>query len=381
MNYFNVPADFNTNTLEIYKELNDVYGENSVIYETYGQITIGNMYGSGRANDLLPPVDDNMLADYVAASHRAGIGFNYTFNTTCLSNQEFTEEGMYELYDFLKKINDMGVNSITVAMPSLIEFIHNTGLDFKIKASTVCMVNSPNKAKTYEKLGVNSIVLDESINRDFGLLKRIVDGVGVAIELITNVVCHKDCIYELFHHNQKSHDYNTCHSNKSVDYYSHRCIMKRIEEPENILRLAWIRPEDIKYYNDIGVHYFKLQGRQAVLKGNPVRAVKAYMEQRYDGDFMQLLDMFCPTNAFSVEVDNSKLDDFIKPFISNGEFCKKDCQSCSYCHNYMKTHFDIEKLEEKYELARAFYRQYDSFINNTKSVKNKQRILIDDFDI
>ena len=197
-----MPADFSVETLKLYKELNDFYKESSKIYETYGQISIGNMYGSGRANDLLPSVDDNLLANYVEASHRLGIGFNYTFNMTCLANREFTSEGMSELYDFLKKLNDIGVRSITVAMPSLIEFIQNTGLKFKIKASTVCMVNTPNKAGIYEKLGVNSIVLDESINRNFSLLKRIVERINIEVELITNVVCHQDCIYELFHHNQ-----------------------------------------------------------------------------------------------------------------------------------------------------------------------------------
>ena len=118
-----MPADFSADTLKVYKELNDFYKSSSKIYETYGQITVGNSYGSGRANDLLPAVDDNLLANYVDASHRLGIEFNYTFNTTCMSNSEFTDDGMSQLYDFLKKINNMGITSITVAMPSLIEFI------------------------------------------------------------------------------------------------------------------------------------------------------------------------------------------------------------------------------------------------------------------
>ena len=57
-----MPADFSADTLKVYKELNDFYKSSSKIYETYGQITVGNSYGSGRANDLLPAVDDNLLA-------------------------------------------------------------------------------------------------------------------------------------------------------------------------------------------------------------------------------------------------------------------------------------------------------------------------------
>ena len=384
MNYFNMPADFSADTLKVYKELNDFYKSSSKIYETYGQITVGNSYGSGRANDLLPAVDDNLLANYVDASHRLGIEFNYTFNTTCMSNSEFTDDGMSQLYDFLKKINNMGITSITVAMPSLIEFIQTLDFDFRVKASTLCMVNTPNKASAYEKLGASIIVLDESINRNFDTLKSIVERISVDIELITNVVCHQDCIYELFHHNQKSHDYKACQENKSVDYYSHRCIMKRMEEPDNLLKLAWIRPEDLKYYNAIGIHYFKLQGRQAVIKGDPVRTVKAYIEQKYDGDFMKLLDMFSPTNAFEVELDNRELDDYLKPFYQNGDFCKRNCGKCNYCHNYMMKHFNVKEMEERFELAKMFYQQYDSFINKSgeiKKEKEKQQIQLLDFEI
>ena len=53
--YFNVPADFRSETIDKYEELNEKYTESKVI-ETYGQVTIDNYIGSGRASDLLPQV-------------------------------------------------------------------------------------------------------------------------------------------------------------------------------------------------------------------------------------------------------------------------------------------------------------------------------------
>ncbi len=80
--------------------------------------------------------------------------------------------------------------------------------------------------------------------------------------------------------------------------------MKRCESPANLLRMAWIRPEDLKYYTAIGIHYFKIQGRQAALKGDIVKTVQCYMEQSFEGNLMELLDAFSPTNSFQVFIDN-----------------------------------------------------------------------------
>jgi collagenase-like PrtC family protease len=127
--------------------------------------------------------------------------------------------------------------------------------------------------------------------------------------------------------------------------------------------MAWVRPEDIKHYVDIGINIFKLQGRQAVLKGDPVRATEYYMQEYYDGNLVELLDVFSTTNAFVVEVDNRKLDDYIKPFVKKPGFCKNDCTTCGYCDAYVKKHLDVKKIKETFDMATDFYCKYDQFIN------------------
>lgn len=361
MRYYNIPADFKTETIDKYEKLNKVY-QDARVKETYGQITINNPIGSGRAYDLIPRVDMADLEHYVKYSNQKGIGFNYTLNTTCLGNREFTKEGLAGILKFLDDLYDAGVRSLTITLPSLIELIRRKRYDFEIKASTVCQIINANKAVSYKRMGVDMVVLDESINRDFDMLKRIRDAFGEKVELITNVICHKNCIYEMFHHNQTSHDRG--HKSKpSVTYYSHRCMMKRCESASNIMRLAWIRPEDIKYYVDIGINYFKLQGRQAVLKGDPVRATEAYMKESFTGNLVELLDVFSLTNSFRVEVDNKKLEGFIAPFVKKPGFCKNDCGTCGYCDTFFKKNLDEDKIKETFDMATDFYSRYDQYIN------------------
>jgi collagenase-like PrtC family protease len=150
-------------------------------------------------------------------------------------------------------------------------------------------------------------------------------------------------------------------SGASAGYYSHRCIIQRYENISNMLRLTWIRPEDLKYYTKTGINYFKLQGRQAVLKGDPVRAVEHYFNESFDGNLMELLDMFDPTTSFKVVIHNKKLDGFIEPFYKKENFCKNFCEACNYCETAARNCIDYEKARETIKAANMFYSQYDEF--------------------
>lgn len=378
MKRFSMPADFKIDTLDQYAELNQKY-KDSQIFETYGQITINNHIGSGRAYDLLPKVDLEMLKSYIAYSITKRIGFNYTLNSICMSNQEFSQEGIRSMVVFLHALYNAGVRSLTVALPSIMEIILMTNLDFEIKASTICQITNANKASSYKKLGIKRIVLDESINRDFDVLKRIRNTVGPNTEIIVNVICHKNCIYEVFHHNQTSHDIGIDSSQPSISYYSHLCMQQRCSSPSNILKMAWIRPEDLKYYLDIGINTFKLQGRQAVIKGNPIKAVTHYINETYDGNLIELLDLFSPTNSFIPNVNNKNLDGFIYPFFVNPGFCKNDCDSCGYCDNFANKKLPWGEINETFDMAHNFYKSYDQFRNLVKEcIISQEKEIIND---
>jgi len=386
MKFFSVPADFKTETIDGYHKLSMAY-EDSKVAETYGQITTRNTFESGRSSDLLPQVDYEDLARYVEYSHNKDIMFNYTFNAPQMGNKEFTEEGMNKLYTFFGDLHKAGVRSVTIALPSLIEMVKTFGFGFEIKASTISQITNSNKALSFKKLGVDRIVVDESINREFEKLKQIREAFGEKVEIIANAVCYKDCIYRMFHYNQMSEDSISVTSEASTQYYSHRCIMKRYEDVSNIMRLTWVRPEDLHYYTEIGINYFKLQGRQAVMEGKPLLAVESYFKGCYEGNLMDLLDMFSPTNRFKVFVDNKKLDGFIKPFAEGLHHCSRDCTNCNYCTGFANKSIDRDEANKTTALANSFYNEYDSYKNNLKTVltsmeeKSKTSEIDIDFDL
>jgi predicted nucleic-acid-binding Zn-ribbon protein len=100
------------------------------------------------------------------------------------------------------------------------------------------------------------------------------------------------------------------------------------------MKLNWIRPEDVHYYSETGINYFKLQGRTNVFDGNPAKAVMHYMNESYDGDLISLLELFSDSKPLSLaqaKIDNRKLDGFFKKFFDNPGFCTKVCSECGYC--------------------------------------------------
>ena len=366
MKLYNIAADFKRDTIDSYADLNKRYKESKVI-ETYGNITVGNLFEGGRVYADIPKIDMPALADYIEYSKSKEIGFNYTINGSCMGNREFTAEGFSKMRSFIQDLYAAGVRRLTVALPSVIELIQSMGLDIEIKASIICQINNVNKAMDYKRMGVDRIVVDESCNRDFLTLKDIRDAFGEKTEIIANSLCHKDCIYRMFHYNQTAHDSVNKPGESIITYYNHRCMMKRAQDASNFLKLCWIRPEDIKHYHKIGIQYYKIQGRHTAFKGDPVRAMRAYFDEDYDGELIELLELFGHPYSFMVKLDNKKLDDYLKPFYENPGFCKKHCLSCRYCETFLYNRISQSETEAMNKLTMDFYNEFDEYMELLKT--------------
>jgi collagenase-like PrtC family protease len=329
MKYFCMPADFKSDTIDKYNEINNKY-EHSKITETYGQLTIDNIFGSCRSPKDLPVVDTDTLEKYIKHCHDNKIEFNYIINATCMGNDEITKSGFKKLEEFLKTLETLGVDWVTISIPPLMEIVKFAAPNLKIKASTVSLINSPLKAKFYEELGIKRIVLDEDIYRKFDILKSIRKVYSGDLEIIVNSFCVNDCPFKMFHYNSFSH------SNVEKDkypYYTSRCRSIHTGS-ENYMKLNWIRPEDIHYYHEIGINFFKIQGRTNVYTGDPAKAVTHYIDEQYDGNLISLLELFSKSKPLTIagtEIDNRKLDGFFDKFAKDHDFCKKVCDECGYC--------------------------------------------------
>lgn len=329
MKNFTMPADFKIQSINKYHEINEIYSTAKVI-ETYGQITEGNLVNSGRNCDSLPQIGLKELERYVDYSIKKNIKFNYTFNASCLSNLECSKNGLKQIGELIDRLWNIGIDTYTVTIPAIMEFIITRHPQANIIVSTICGVNSLSKVQCYKRMGVKRIVVDADISRNINLVKQMNEIFQGGIEIILNNLCYRNCPYKFFHYNHDSH-YT---ADNGGMYFTTRCAMQKYEKKENILKLNWIRPEDIHFYELNKIEIYKLQGRPSVSYGKPWKTVQAYIQEEFAGNLCDLLMLFSPS-PYLTYIDNKALNGFLENLCINvGK--SEDCKKCNYCKEYAK---------------------------------------------
>lgn len=336
---FSIPADFQTSTIERIAEKNKQW--DMPITDVYGTLN-PSIFGSGRITGVLRQINFDSLNKYVDACNRNDVSFNYALNFLCSSNMEYTEKGKKEIIKFLQKLSSIGVKRFTVVLPSVIELLRASVPDAKISVSVISNVDSLSRLKVFlSSKNVERIMLPESMNRKVGRLEKLIrqgKEVGVEFGTIVNGICLIDCPFREFHYSVNSHSVAGTNF-KPVDYYGSRCAVIKLENPAEVLKMPWIRPEDIKRYVDFGITIFKVAGRE-MHKADFLKVVDIYNKGSYDGNLWEFLRCFStpphnePLNYSKMfDLQNKSLGQFTQRFFESKSFCTtKDCETCNYCN-------------------------------------------------
>ena len=174
------------------------------------------------------------------------------------------------------------------------------------------------------------IILDRSLNRNLDLLantaRQCRQGVpDLKLELLANEGCLSRCPYKL------SHDAYIALANlqeKDSTFLLNRelgCMRLVDEQPHRILQSPFIRPEDMDLYL-YHIDTIKICGR-TLGSGFLQQAITAYMDRRYDGNLLDLLDTM-QWLAPSLYIDNASLSFDFANMLS---ICQNKCDSCGFC--------------------------------------------------
>ena len=328
------------------RDLIPLLSETKADIELYGVLPT-SMIGSGGSGPDTPQMTAKDAEEYIKLAHSAGFKFNYLLNAPCLNNMEWHEDTHQELLQHLEWLSDIEVDSVTVAIPYLIELIKCQFPNLKVEASTITHVNSVARAKFVESLGVDAIMLDANINRDFKLLKAIRSAVKCELGMLTNSLCLYQCPYEYYHNNTMGHASQSQNqlSGFYMDYCVLHCALESLADKSQLIKARWIRPEDIHIYQEMGIDFFKIGGR-AMSTRWIVNATKAYASLSYPGNLYDILSALTSklrssesnlpstqTSAIAsppkVYIDNQSLDGFIDFF--KKQDCLSGCSNCNYC--------------------------------------------------
>ncbi len=369
------------------------------VEEIYGKLA-QDAIGGGRTSFILPQVSKKRVKKHIEIVHSYKLKFNYLLNSTCLGNIEWSRGGQKNICKLLDWIEAINTDSVTVAIPYLLQLIKKRYPGFKVNISTQSGISSIEEAKFWQDLGADKITLSvHKVNRDFKLLEALRKNLKCKLQLIANLHCLKNCPFWLYHGNCSSHNSRLGNEGRRfmIDYSFLMCSYIKLKEPENLIRSEWIRPEDLHYYEDIGIDMIKLVNR--TMSTERIQAiVGAYTDERYEGNLLDLFSNPAKTfilqkpnllykfryffhpfsvnlfrlfkarkliNESKIYIDNRALDGFIDYFLKNDNCRLKGCQECQYCDAVAKKVIKILDQDSYKDLIN----KYDKFLNYLVSGK------------
>ncbi|MBI5417870.1 U32 family peptidase [Candidatus Poribacteria bacterium] len=307
-----------------------------------------DIIGGGRPASALPEITKKQAARHIQKAHETGLKFNYVLNSVCLGNQEFIKTYKDSILREIEWIAKNDVDYVTVAIPYLMELIKKNFPELKIVASVFLNIDSTQKALFYQNFGVQEIVIDQSQNRNLQFLKNLKKLLNIELQLVVNNICLLFCPFRFYHQNINSHasQYDRKRTkNVSDQYVTLSCESIRINQPEEIIKSPWLRPEDLVHYEKIGIERFKISGRTKKTDWI-VKVVQAYSERKSPDNLAEILSFPIDPNLPKVNINiiNKNFKNFLTIF--DKKDCRNnECKKCGYCCRIAKQTVIINQNE------------------------------------
>ncbi|MDR0310250.1 MAG: hypothetical protein LBJ21_01555 [Acidobacteriota bacterium] len=287
--------------------------------------------GAGR---IAPELSFDEFARIARSIHDQGIRVNLLLNSICEGSDWYSPGVLNSTMEYLRRAHeDHGVEAVTIANPLYVREARRRFPRIEITVSVLGDVDCVEKAVLFRKAGADVITPHVDINRDLALLKKIREKSGAEIKLMVNEGCLFRCAFRKFHFNYISHKSRKPGTGKTAsvedNVFSANCMQLSKNDPSQILKSAWIRPEDASRYGEIS-RYFKLVGRTSS-SSMLLRSVEAYLGENWDGDLLELMagNIYSVGMSHLLHLDNKSLDE--AGFFEKTASCDKECSECDYC--------------------------------------------------
>jgi len=297
---FSVGLNGQPNNLE---DLLGAFGND--IYEVFAPAP-AEVIQTGRRGHV--PVSREEIKRQADFAHAHGVRYNVLMNGPCQGGLEFTEEFCTRLYSFLDFLDENKVDCVTITNPFIIEMVHKHS-PIEITAGSWSDISTPLKARRFELLGASTIVPIDTVLKSVSTLKAMQSGIHGALKIIVNQGCVFYCDGFFAHINLVAH--SSVMSDETMDqqgnylYPINRCRGMRLVNPLEFFMSDFIRPEDLHWYEDAGIHLFKIAGRRAPTEWM-INTLRAYLNRSYEGNVFDLFSQF--VGQTTIDLPNKELD-------------------------------------------------------------------------
>ena len=333
------------------------------------EIFLSGPQENGASGRIANNGDADQFMETVDLMHELGFRVNLVMNSTCRGIAEYSDGFAEYLQGYVGfMVNDLGIEAFTVANPYTLAQVREAAPDVEISASVLADVDCAERAQAFRRLGANVVTPETCVNRDLEALRRIHDEGGLELKVMVNEGCLFKCPYRKYHFNAMSHISDNAsrighgltmeNFKAQVDVVAGKTFFNMcgadIQQDHSLaLKSGWIRPEDLRAYEGVA-NFFKISGRTCPTHV-VVRMVRAYMEERWDGDLLDIMDSSLRTQSvtFGARLDNNALGE--AHFIDHVLNCSHNCPECGFCDRLAETVFSYGELTESKLRDREFF--------------------------
>jgi collagenase-like PrtC family protease len=275
-----------------------------------------SLTGAGRPPFILPSVSSERFREHLEVIHGAGKVFYATLNSNDLGLKEYDPEFLPAFRAEVDRLLGLGVDGLILALPVLVEAVRELHPDVPISLSTFARVRTVNQVGYFRRLGVRTVIVEEG-NRDFRLLRGLVRS-GFEVEVLVNQTCIRDCPYRGHHLNTSSLCSQPGGEKLWFEYPLLECGSEVLRDPTRLISSIWVRPEDLKVYEEVGVQRFKISGRNRSTEWL-LRAARAYADRTWKGDLLDLLSLVQvkgPRKALEELDQEGRSPELVRPWLA-----------------------------------------------------------------
>ena len=316
--------------------LNDVIQNKDNVYEVYfswGDIPNGRSALS--LDEALTPFEiQQRQANDLKRLASEGIRLNLLFNANCYGKDSQSRDFFNKignLTDYIKR--EFGLAAVTTSSPLIAKFIKENFEDIDVRASVNMEIGSI-EGLSYVSRFFDSFYIKRELNRNLPMLmqlRRWCDANGKQMYLLANSGCLNNCSAHTFHDNLVAHESEI--SAMDNGYQFKGVCWDYLSDENNfyswLRRTNFIRPDDICLYDDI-VPALKLATR---VNSAPSRVLAAYIDKRYRGSVMELLEPNHSGIFYPNYIENANFDENFASYVMN---CNKKCEECGFCADVMR---------------------------------------------
>lgn len=320
--------------------------KNCGIDEIFAGASFPTNFGSGRLIHLYEPILYDKLGEHFQEAKRLGIKTTFLFNPACSGGKEWKPEGMHEIINVARFLNAFTVDYLVLSHPFLVNVFRRLCPDLKIKISSHYNVDNISKFKLFlECLDVDVVTVSQFANKNFTLLRTVVEAYGPhRLEILCSVPCIAGCPFRAWHAMSFAHaneaDIVFRRQDSELKEHFPPCLFEMALHPNVLMSSMFVRREDLKYYQDLGINRFKIGERMYPTAHNI--ACARYYSHKMRKPSKQFIDFLFRSRV--AEADLMAMDGFYEPFF-NGDCdgTKYNCDDCGHCSDYSTKVFEIKK--------------------------------------